>query len=327
MGDPNQKHTEFTPMQVLHRRAQSARKRGDRYVQSLHDIKVKFDQNFDQFAASVAYELRHKIVYRTDGGNFARGLVRQTGDLKLLHDVYLTTNTPAGSVIRLNVIFVRRQDPVPPNRWTMSLRFIAPDWVEEEEEVIVADQTRVTNARCTALERIHVCMESVAKNLPGLFGERVRRMIAIADQVDCPKSLDLWYYNRAAAIEFFTWRTSDDRRNEMMATTKGKLPFDGYIHPHGEWRIYPFRDLVQKFAHKSLDDCGPEMQIVLEFHHTQIANTFHDINRELNKADPLLAELNKFYKGASSMYGLGEPFLEHLKKLQDTKDHLYSAFK
>src|SRR5258707_7378118 len=77
-------------------------------------IVVKFDSNFDEFAARVAYELRGKILYRTDGGRNARGLVRATGDLKTLHNLYLDavpklTGKPIrnGTPIRLNALLAK----------------------------------------------------------------------------------------------------------------------------------------------------------------------------------------------------------------------------
>ena len=85
---------------------------------------VKFSSNFDVFAANVAFKLRSLIIYRTDGGRYARGLVRAPGDLQKIHAALLRKSTSDGDPITLVARVYRRQDPVPSNRFVLSIRFI-----------------------------------------------------------------------------------------------------------------------------------------------------------------------------------------------------------
>src|SRR5215471_16929749 len=57
-------------------------------------FKVNYNSDFNEFAASVAFALRTMIVYRTDGGRFARGLVRASGDLQNIHADLRDSNAP-----------------------------------------------------------------------------------------------------------------------------------------------------------------------------------------------------------------------------------------
>jgi hypothetical protein len=50
--------------------------RGDKYVPSMGVITERFHWEFDDFAARMAHELRHEMVYRFDGGMIARGLLK-----------------------------------------------------------------------------------------------------------------------------------------------------------------------------------------------------------------------------------------------------------
>jgi hypothetical protein len=86
--------TDFTEFNIIDDRYMEAVRRGDLQVISVHPINPKFDPDFDVFAATVAYELRHRLYYRTDEGKNARGLVRATGDLATLHKLFSTNSPP-----------------------------------------------------------------------------------------------------------------------------------------------------------------------------------------------------------------------------------------
>src|SRR6266851_5127506 len=96
MADGSQR-TDYMAMEELKKRAQEHIARGDQPLGETRMLVVKFDTNFDRFAANVAYELRHLVVYRTDGGNFARGLVRQTAQLANFHRELLETSIANGT--------------------------------------------------------------------------------------------------------------------------------------------------------------------------------------------------------------------------------------
>lgn len=324
------KLSQYTPMRVLDKRQKDSRARGDRYVASMKPRLFKFRPNFNVFADQVAHDLRHTMVYRSDGGNFARALVRHSGDLKLIHDLYSSHGLSDGDDIRLEVIYTRRKEPVPPNRWVMQIRFRAPDWMDGEQGVVVqADPTRVANARCQALDGILGVLELEARKIAGPEGKWLNKVLEIADRQDCPKNLDLWYYNRQPMVHYMSWRTHDKERREMTSKTNGSFPFDGSNYLYGEWRIFPFRRVIEQHGNEPLESVGPRALRSMLFHVEQISSSLNDVNRELAKSGLLRSELNKipFVDGSKKMYGLASPFLDHLKALQANGDHLYWAFR
>ena len=321
--------SDYTPMQVLRKRAAAAHARGDRYVASVRDKVFKFTTNFDTFAGEVAYGLRHTMVYRTDGGRFARALVRASGDLKIIHNAYVAANTPEGTDIRLEMYLVRRRDPNPTKRWLMSIRFRAPDWVEDNDPIVVVpDKTRLAHARCVLLDKLLGVLSIESPFVMGNEGIWLDKVLAIAERLDCPKNLDLWYYNRGPLVHYVSWRTFDDDRKRMTAKTNGQFPFDGNNYLYGEWRIFPFRTLVRNFANQPLDHVGPALLQHMLFHIDQIAQSLVDVNRELARSGPIRSLMGKipFAHGTEKMYGLAVPFLEHLQQLQADRNHLYHAF-
>src|SRR5690242_5006378 len=79
--------TDFMPLEEFRRRMRMHRAQGWQPVLPHQEIIINpaFSGSFEKFAWSGAHELRHYIVYRSDGGVFARGLVRSTGDLQKIH--------------------------------------------------------------------------------------------------------------------------------------------------------------------------------------------------------------------------------------------------
>src|SRR6266851_2779763 len=125
MADGSQR-TDYMAMEELKKRAQEHIARGDQTLGETRMLVVKFDTNFDRFAANVAYELRHLVVYRTDGGNFARGLVRQTGQLANFHRELLENSIANGTRVSVAARLYRRANPDPTLRWMMSVQFGRP---------------------------------------------------------------------------------------------------------------------------------------------------------------------------------------------------------
>ncbi|WP_163612537.1 hypothetical protein, partial [Klebsiella pneumoniae] len=72
--------TDYMPPAEFARRALEQTRLGFKPIGQTLTIVATYDSDFDQFAAKVAHELRHYVVYRSDGGVFARGLVRASQD-------------------------------------------------------------------------------------------------------------------------------------------------------------------------------------------------------------------------------------------------------
>src|SRR6202022_4269946 len=94
---------------------------------------VPFDSNFDKFGANVAFAIRQYVTYRTDGGMFARGLVREKlQDIHhyLLHTAHITN----GFKVRLEAILRRHRDPVATRRWSLAIEFAIPKTTTDQDE-------------------------------------------------------------------------------------------------------------------------------------------------------------------------------------------------
>ncbi len=320
--------TDYTDKSALRTRAWQAIARGDKYVRSMGVVTVDFHPDFSDFAARVADQLRRKIVYRSDGGRIARGLVRASGDLEQIHQSLKKEGLENGDPVALEAHLFRRRAAVAQDRWVMSIRFqsTVSTYDEDNGNEIVSNPIDLSKRLCTATDKVIGAAAMVAADISGEQGKRIRRMLEIADRAACQRAAQLWYYNRPIAFEYFTWRTSDARRKEMTAKTAGRMPFDGYVLGRGEWRLFPFKSLAQKYgAHSGIRDS--ELKSILLDIDFAIFMTFGDIEAELARNGPALDELNKLKGGGSSLYGLAHPFLKHLIQLQKSPDHLYSAYK
>ncbi|MGO4514101.1 hypothetical protein AB4Z51_44850, partial [Bradyrhizobium sp. 2TAF36] len=326
MSDPGPRGIDHTPMEVLEKRANDARERGDTYLGTVDNILVQIGA-FDQFAADVAHQLRHRIVYRSDGGRFARALVRASGDLQKIHTALLAMDTPFQGKVRLTAILFRRVDPHAVDRWVMGIRFFAPDFIDITEPVVVkASRTRVASAKCVQLERLLPWMHLVAKEIPGKRGKRIRGMIELADRLDCPKGLELWYYSRTLTLAYTTppmWMGPKGRARMTEATGR-KLPFDGEGWDgarRDQWRHYPFKWIVEHHAFQKPADAS-RMKIELLVYENEINATFVELNKRSAQTKP-----------ASSLGPRGDreylsnevaDFIKHLGALTKDPNHLYS---
>lgn len=334
MGGQEEKSRRHVPLRVLRKRVRDSVEQGDRYVTELEPYSYAFRTDFDAFADGVAHSLRHTMVYRSDGGRFARSMVRLTGDLKLIHEAFKAVGTREGDPIRLQVIFVRRRDPAPPRRWMMSLRFRAPDWVDDADPIIVEpDPGRMQDRRCVAVERLLPMIAVQARTVAGAEGRHLRNLVEIASRQDCPAHVDMWYYRRTAVAVYMSWRTTDATRDSMTRHTQGRFPFDGSPGYAGgtiltAWRMYPFRDLVEKHAHVPPMKAAESATETLRYHVGQISQSLGDVERELSRSGPLRSVLSSvpFMDGPKKMYGKAVDFLKHLKSLLRDPNSPYYAF-
>jgi hypothetical protein len=315
-------------MEVLEKRAHDARERGDTYLGTIDNILVQIGP-FDQFAADVAHQLRDKIVYRSDGGRFARALVRASGDLQKIHTALLAMDTPFQGKVRLTAVLFRRVDPQAADRWVMGIRFAAPDFIDITEPLVVkANETRVASAKCVQLERLLPWMHQVAKEIPGTRGKRIRAMIDLADRLDCPKGLELWYYSRLLTLAYTTppaWMGPEGRA-KMTRATGGKLPFDGDGWDgarHDQWRHYPFKRIVEHHAYQKPADASRLKTELLVFEN-EVNATFAELNKR--SALTMMAASQGFSAGRGYLSDEVADFIEHLKALTNDPNHLYSVF-
>lgn len=319
MGNQNQKHrTDHTPLSILRKRDNAAMDRRDQYVASTGTITVKYAQNFDDFAANVAHSLRHWVVYRTDGGRFARALVRKSGSLEELHKYWGANNITPGSTVELVATLYRRQDPLAFNRWVMEIFFDKPRpaVIDAEADIVVVTRDRIEKLRSTAMDQVLGIAVTLAEKIPGEEGKRIRKLVKIADRLGSQAAMNLWYYNYNP-MRVYIFHSTSKQKKEMTEKTNGKMPFDGYApYASEDWRTYPFREMANKNGLGDLVKLSDAvMRGLLEYDRRMLVG--------MNKIN---SQLSQIRMGGGSVYKDAWPFVEHLQKLLESPDHLYYAY-
>lgn len=281
MGKPVR--TNYMPMSEFRRRAQVQARQGWRPIlpKQVVVINPAYSKNFEIFAANVAHELRHYIVYRSDGGKFARGLVRATMDLQNMHQDMVGMDYVEGVKVRMGAALYRRQNDDPKKRYMMSVQF-AHLIVTGEAEQLEARPEIVAKSDEALAERILDWMED-AGDEPKWKGERKQRIAdwaKIARKLGYPKMMDLWHYNRGMVAKFVQVQF-EHKRKQM---TAGKPPpYDGYWGAE-PWRVYPLK-LIMAACKKvtNIDDCYPLVANQLELSERDILAMINDVWKAMQK--------------------------------------------
>jgi hypothetical protein len=315
-------------------------RRGDRTLVSVHKINPIFDRDFNIFAANVAFELRHRLYYRTDGGKNARGLVRATGDLAVLHRLFLTSSPPptSGAPVQLNAVFIRRKDARMNVQWVMAIRFNNTSdfkFVDADEEPVATDNVSSIQEKMMKMYLNHA--HGVAGKMVGDRGVRIRKMLDVADRVGYPRNWNLWIYFSGAIWEFMNYRIRmDDEatnpnspRRKMTAATGGRLPFTGSVSPGTDWQLFPLREMVlacSKF--RTIEDCDATMHNQLKQAEAEIEKGFDAVARRANEVSSMPSSVNPFdtTPTATILGPMAFTFHKHLVGLTKDKDSLYSIW-
>jgi len=329
MGDPtkNSPQTNYMPEEEFVMRREAAKRRGDIWMHTSGDLLVPFDSDFDKFAANVAYAIRGLVVYRSDGGVFARGLVRASGHLKMYHDAQMAVTPPTnGTKIRLVAIFYRRKDPRANMRWMMNIKFVMPDWVDEEPEAIIASREATDAGWAKAMRVVLDCAALAEKDFTGDQADEIHKMVALAERLGYPRNWDLWYYDRNAVNLYVDFHTNEETRRQMTRGTNGLTPFDGNSG-YGEWRIFPFQFMAKTWGTLDHDHCNRNIRESLRSAEEYVHDTLQDVIRKLK----LAGGVQSFFQGYNIEGGqlnspLQKNFISHLINLLKDPDSLYSAF-
>jgi hypothetical protein len=339
--------TDYMPLEEFKHRAIQAIRRGDQPLPAkVIEIEVAFS-SFDTFVHDVAFGLRHEVVYRSDGGHFARGFVQASGDLAGIHEVLRKSETRPGAQIRLTALFFRRNHADPTKRWAMSVRFLPRTiTVDPDEEDIIharddvmADLEKSLAQR--VLDSVTTAVEGSAWNPPNRWGsdrvKRIRDWISLAYRVGYPAYLNLWYYDRRAAWWYCRWETKDSERARMVAGTGGKMPFNGGTGGvSGQWRHYPFKDAIAACRRADPDDCVAKAGNIMRIAESDIFQTISDLNHEVHRLAAVanLGDPKSMLHPVSSMKGATsdltgptvDAFLKHFKTLLDDQTTLYAPY-
>lgn len=218
--------TDYAEREVYKKRARAGIKRGDRLVKKTRIRPIRFNENFETFAANVAYELRDAIVYRSDGGRFARGLVRASQQLWDIHKAHKHAKLPPHE-IKLEYILFRREHGLNTGRWVMMIHFNDPNWIDMSGDMVIPGdafkKSREEDSFEEVLAQAHLAMAGDATPQ----GARIRKLLALVDRLPYQKAKSLWYYD-AWEIQAFL-NAGKEKRKEMWERKDWK-----------RWRRYPF---------------------------------------------------------------------------------------
>jgi hypothetical protein len=252
VGKPNAKpRTDATPDRVIRKRIREARRRGEQniLVQQL-DFYVAFSPDFDLFSARVAHALRRHLFYRTDGGRFARGLVRQPESrLREVHKYFADLPTRENHRAALVTRLIRRKGPKPGDRWVLQIEFAVPvhDHTFEDSGSDV-DTNRFKEMEKHFFDRARNIITN-SNDIPKKR-KRILAYLDLADGLDWPHFLELWHYTPAAVRAFSD--ASEEEREKMVAAGGGKFPLDGKLPGQRskelKWRTKPFEYIFQKYG-------------------------------------------------------------------------------
>lgn len=157
------------------------------------------------------------------------------------------------------------------------------------------------------------CALILSADMPGKQGERIRKMVALAERLGHPRAKELWFYSSEPMLRYFDGGKA--ARAVMTSHTSGRMPFDGYAHP-GSWRVLPFKTLAHRFGVASA--CGAATEHYLIQVDEEISSSFAKVQQKIVKLSA----------GGGGMYkGEPESFLQHIHSLRADPSHLYSAYR
>ena len=328
-------------MAEFKRRAREQQALGYKAIGETVDLPVAFDPAFDSYAANAAHGLRHLVVYRSDGGHFARGLVRQSGDLAKIHKHLADAGIAKGSKILLAARLYRRVHPVPNMNWMMSVRFAIQSMDMETERIEASPQVTAQSDKNFGeylLHHIRLVVED-----PRWSGDRqvrLREWVSIAERLGYPKYLELWYYNRVATFEYVNWNTTDPRRKSMTSATGGNLPFDGTTGgmsygssfsapPSTPWRNYPFKTIFEKSKHrKDVNDYHGLINHELIFAEDEVLRSISEITKQIKRVSAAggLDFSSNSGRPSDNLGALASKFLQDFGKRLKDNDSLYATY-
>jgi len=159
-----------------------------------------------------------------------------------------------------------------------------------------------------------VRLKPIAKKIPGLVGDRIRCLLALAERMGSPQDERLWYYSSQPTLIYTNWQTTNQQRRWMTTPTQGQFPFDGSAGAaFGDWKTYPFRNLkIECISGCSDADLKHKVELIEE----DYRKSFYYVARAGNATT----------QGGGSSYGpLVEEFVEHVYALSKSPIHLYSC--
>ncbi len=143
--------------------------------------------------------------------------------------------------------------------------------------------------------------------------DRLAKVLQILKLVGNPGYRRLWFYDHGAVGQFLGPIKPQTQRN-MTIMTHGRVPYDGQTGYGSAWRVYPFQELIEKWALRY--DVSP---------------TNEELEQELLDMDEMIHRSWKNVQTARDLLQNWGPqayeFIHHVNELSKSKTHLYSAYR
>jgi hypothetical protein len=143
--------------------------------------------------------------------------------------------------------------------------------------------------------------------------ERLAKVLNVLNLVGNKGSRHLWFYDYYVVAGFLDKNAKDQVQRRMTTYTNGKVPYEGLADFGLNWKVYPFQELIEKWALRY--DLSP---------------TDSDLEQELVYLDESIYRSWMNVRTARNTLGRWGPltmeFINHVTELSKSKTHLYSAY-
>jgi LysM domain len=145
--------------------------------------------------------------------------------------------------------------------------------------------------------------------------ERLAKILHVLNVVGVQEYRRLWYYDSYVVARFLDKATKHLVQQRMTHFTNGNLPFDGIADYGMNWKVYPFQELIERWATRyDLSPTDSELAQELVDMDSQIYRSWMNVQNA---------------RDAEGVWGhLAYEFIDHVNNgLSKSKIHLYSAYR
>jgi len=145
--------------------------------------------------------------------------------------------------------------------------------------------------------------------------ERLAKILHLLNVVGAQGYRRLWYYDSYVVARFLDKATKHLVQQRMTHFTNGNLPFDGLADYGMNWKVYPFQELIERWATRY--DLSPT--------DSQLAQELVDMDSQIYRSWMNVQNA----RDAEGLWGhLAYEFIDHVNnELSNSKIHLYSAYR
>ncbi|NNE56602.1 MAG: hypothetical protein HKN36_00710 [Hellea sp.] len=241
---------DHAPMDKMKKRWESADKSRMIPVTEFGEGAIAFDERWPVFAAYTAKALKHRIIYNSDGGYYARGLVRLSGDLHRIYTDNMARHpNERWSQIGMKVLILRFPSGNPRDRLAVVIRFKESETYSFGSEKIVPEEglqksleKKRTSIFLLKAMTIAMAMENAGG---GKKWANITELLQFAIVVGYPKNMKMWIYNPKALAAYH--EISEAERKKFQKHLGYFFHFKGEFNVRGKvpikWQLFPIADL------------------------------------------------------------------------------------